>query len=537
MLQTRQDVAALLEVTDQGLCHLLFATSSQKLYRSFEIPKKSGGWRQIIAPQIRLKTLQKRLLKILECVYVPKTSAHGFVISRSICTNAKLHLRRKLVLNLDLKDFFASINFGRVRGMFLKKPYYCAPQVATVLAQICCYQNELPQGAPTSPIISNMLSARLDSNLAKIAREYKCRYSRYADDITFSINYHKFPKEIAFFKNIEGKKQIKIGATLTKTIQNNGFRINEEKTRIRNKTQRQEVTGLVTNEKLNVTRQFVREVRAMLYNWKSEGLEICQQKYELKINQDFRNAAKAASFKNLVKGRVDFIGAVRGKEDHIYLKYLQQLSVLAPELVSDATHRKLQQILDQYSHLLDSLWVIEATHEKVEVPHQGTAFYLDGYGFVTCSHILMDQEDSLVEVYRRDQSERSFAKIELLDPKLDLAILSTKDKPAATFEPSSKTLKAGDQILLAGFPKFSNGHTGIAEPGYIIGKHRDIYQNPRILISAEINSGNSGGPVFDAEGKVIGIAAKGIDDAGKKGFYEVIPVASLEIMKQSKLEG
>jgi RNA-directed DNA polymerase len=157
-LKTREDVANLLDVSDKGLRHLLYdAAFRTSLYYTFEIPKKSGGIRKITSPIARLKTLQRRLLKVLTAVYTPKNSAHGFVKARSICTNAKIHVRRRHILNIDLEDFFPSINFGRVRGIFLAEPYNCTRDVATVLAQICCYKNELPQGAPTSPIVSNMI--------------------------------------------------------------------------------------------------------------------------------------------------------------------------------------------------------------------------------------------------------------------------------------------------------------------------------------------------------------------------------------------
>src|SRR5205814_3311637 len=116
-----------------------------------------------------------------------------FIPARSILTNAKPHLRQKFVLNVDLKDFFPTINFGRVRGVLIAKPYCLLPHIATYIARICCRDNALPQGAPTSPIISNMICSRLDRQLLRLARQYRCVYTRYADDLTFSTSMPRFP--------------------------------------------------------------------------------------------------------------------------------------------------------------------------------------------------------------------------------------------------------------------------------------------------------------------------------------------------------
>ena len=125
---------------------------------------------------------------------------------RSILTNATLHKRRRYVLNLDLEDFFPSITFGRIRGFFIKDKHFALQEkVATVIAQIACFNNELPQGSPCSPVLSNLIGHLLDTRLARFARLYKCTYSRYADDITFSTSRKDFPAElVARFAHSEG---------------------------------------------------------------------------------------------------------------------------------------------------------------------------------------------------------------------------------------------------------------------------------------------------------------------------------------------
>ncbi|MCI0574920.1 MAG: reverse transcriptase family protein, partial [Chloroflexi bacterium] len=178
-LHTPQDVAKLLELSSYDfLEYYLFILPESQRYTRFVIPKKRGGDRIILEPAPNLKIIQKKLLQVLQLklVYEPKPAVQGFTKSRSIVKNAAQHIKRKFVLNLDLKDFFPSIHFGRVRGMFMAYPYNFNDKVATVLAQICSLSSGLPQGAPTSPIIANMICAKMDSQLQKLAKENGCFY-------------------------------------------------------------------------------------------------------------------------------------------------------------------------------------------------------------------------------------------------------------------------------------------------------------------------------------------------------------------------
>lgn len=179
-----RDVAALLEVDYKRLIYHLHKVPPTKKYTVFTIPKKSGPARQIAAPISPLKILQKKLCFILSSVVDPKHSVHGFVRGRNIRTNALVHAGKKYIFSIDLEDFFPSINFGRVRGLFMGPPFRLNAKVATILAQICTFNNSLPQGAPTSPVVSNLLCRKMDQQLNRLARNYRCDYSRYADDIT-----------------------------------------------------------------------------------------------------------------------------------------------------------------------------------------------------------------------------------------------------------------------------------------------------------------------------------------------------------------
>jgi RNA-directed DNA polymerase len=196
----------------------------QKKYRLKTISKKGGGKRKLRIPPSATDTVQKKLNKILQQLYTPPKPIHGFVKAeesfiKNIVTNAQQHIKKNIVINVDIIDFFDNINFGRVRGLFLAKPFNLNPKLATKIAQLTTYDNKLPQGASTSPIISNIICKKMDHELIKFAKKHSLTFTRYADDITFSSN----------------KTNLKIEQILEQLeiiINNNGFDINPDKTRV-----------------------------------------------------------------------------------------------------------------------------------------------------------------------------------------------------------------------------------------------------------------------------------------------------------------
>jgi RNA-directed DNA polymerase len=347
-LTSKKDVAQLLGITEASLNYHLYRLSDQFKYSTFEIPKKSGGMRTICAPISPIKTLQRRLSDILYEVYVPKPSSHGFIKKRGILSNALPHAKRNYVLNLDLLDFFPSINFGRVRGLFMKEPFSFPSKVATVLAQICCFNGQLPQGAPTSPIISNMICRRMDRQLQELAKANKCFYTRYADDITFSTSRRSFPP--ALLTDISGV-QAAIGKELEEAIRLNGFSINPNKTRLQSKYYHQEVTGLTTNFRPNVPRKFIRQIRAMLHALDKYGLQAAQQDFAMRWDRKYRNPKKSPpSFELVIKGKIEFLGMIRGKASPIYSRFRKQLHAIAPHLVN-LDQEPLNILLSEYLKL------------------------------------------------------------------------------------------------------------------------------------------------------------------------------------------
>ncbi|MFM5404172.1 retron Ec67 family RNA-directed DNA polymerase/endonuclease [Aeromonas sp. L_1B5_3] len=265
--KTKKDLAEILDINTSTLTNALYRKKVSSLYSEFKIPKKKGGERTIFAPQRELKIIQKKLSLILQDCLEEMTSedertsnlSHGFMREKSIYTNASCHKNKKNVLNIDLKDFFDCFNFGRVRGFFIKnKKFELHPDIATVIAQIACYNNSLPQGSPCSPIISNLITHSLDIRLSQLASRHSCFYTRYADDITFSTREYIFPTSLARIENDD----YVIGKKLRQEIRRSGFEINSIKTRIQYHTSRQDVTGLIVNKKVNVRKEYWKGVRA-----------------------------------------------------------------------------------------------------------------------------------------------------------------------------------------------------------------------------------------------------------------------------------
>ncbi len=288
-IKSRNELADFLGISRSRLTYLLYVKHLENMYISFEIPKKSGGQRLINAPNKELKLIQRKLAnelyeyyeKILKEKHINGVS-QAFEKGKSIFTNAKLHRKKRFIVNVDLENFFDNIHFGRVRGYFIKNnDFQLTEEVATVIAQLTCFEGSLPQGAPTSPIISNYICNIFDLRIIKLAKKYRMDYTRYADDLTFSTN-NKYFMEV--WNEFYGKLKIE--------VERAGFHLNEKKTRISYKDSRQEVTGVIVNEKISINREYYKNTRAMANNLYKTG--------EFNINGEKGNV-------NRLEGRFTFI--------------------------------------------------------------------------------------------------------------------------------------------------------------------------------------------------------------------------------------
>ena len=275
---TLRDLAGLLKIKPSSLAYILYKYDPAKKYTTFQIPKRSGGHRTIKAPTLAIKLIQRKLSDLLQdCVDEINTqtgrkdiSAQGFKRHRSIITNARRHRNRKFIFNLDLADFFPSINFGRVMGLFTKnRDFELHKDVAKVIAQIACHDHTLPQGSPCSPVISNLVANLLDVRLVRLAAGAGATYTRYADDLTFSSNKRDFPPEIAVVAG--GSHSWQPSSGLRDVIERTGFSINDSKTHMMYRRSRQDVTGLVVNRKVNIRWEYRHTVRAMVHRLVTTG--------------------------------------------------------------------------------------------------------------------------------------------------------------------------------------------------------------------------------------------------------------------------
>jgi hypothetical protein len=269
-LATRADVAKLVGVEEEALTRLMRpGTGPGSGYVEFEIPKAKGGTRRIAAPRPELRRVQRALLEQILAKVPLHDACHGFVAGRSTVSNATPHRGAKLVVKLDLKDFFPTVHYRRVRGLFQQLGY--GDDVAAALAGLTCYRPRmedgtivwpgmLPQGAPTSPALANLACRRLDARLAKLAAKYGATYTRYADDLTFSF---------------QAEPEVRIGRFLwwvDAICQEEGFLERPDKRRILRAKHQQRVTGLVVNASVHVPRADRRRFRAIVHNCEKHGI-------------------------------------------------------------------------------------------------------------------------------------------------------------------------------------------------------------------------------------------------------------------------
>lgn len=224
---------------------------SNKYYRTYKIPKKSGGTRTISQPSKKLKGLQSWILvNILNNTHV-SPSCKGFKRKSSTLDNALPHLGANTILNLDIKDFFPSVNSNQVFSVFKSLGYN--DLISTVFSNICTYKDALPQGSPCSPIIANLASWKLDLRVLGYVGKRGITYTRYADDLSFS--------------GLSPSNVVKILPMIDNIINSEGFKLNHKKTRISGSARAKIVTGLViSEERVGIGREKYKTLRAKIHH-------------------------------------------------------------------------------------------------------------------------------------------------------------------------------------------------------------------------------------------------------------------------------
>lgn len=293
-------------------------------YNKLQIPKKhKKGFRTVYAPQGKLSIILKALNEILNSLYIPDKYVSGFIRKRSIADNAYNHIGQQYVLSIDLRDFFEHIKYDRIVQKLTEKPYSFPTEIARVIAQLTCIVNPkdnsicLAQGSPIAPIISNIVFENIDRSIYNYCCSNFVRYSRYADDLTFSCNQDILHNKGTFMNAI---------STL---LLNEHFPINKKKTRLRNRSQRQEVTGIVVNVKPNVPRSFIKDIRNLLYIWEKHGIKDVYKSFFFHHNKQWQNQKKDVPYVvNYLRGKISYLGLIRGYSDNTYIKFTQKFNYL-----------------------------------------------------------------------------------------------------------------------------------------------------------------------------------------------------------------
>lgn len=309
-----------------------------KGYKKFRIPKKSGGFREIAAPQKSLLMIQECLNVVFQALYDPSLVATGFLPGKSVVDNASKHVGMNYVFNTDIKDFFPSIGKGRVYKLLCLERYGFKPNIALMVAGLCCMKvvkNDpesgeekvdyvLPQGSPASPILTNMICQNLDRRLNGLAKRFSVNCSRYADDITFSSSHNVYAKG-GEFRN-----------ELKRIIEGQGFAMNEPKTRLQRKNERQEVTGVIVSDRINVNRQYVRNLQSILYIWERYGYDTAFARFSNHYRKTKPNNHFGGKdfMEHVIHGKLMYMKMVKGEDDPVYQKLLARLTALCPPKTS-----------------------------------------------------------------------------------------------------------------------------------------------------------------------------------------------------------
>lgn len=337
-IQTTRDLLNLLnkikmdDLGDKGhpfimphLNYFIHPARNKKSYKEFRIPKKSGGYRVISAPKHLLKSFLTYTNKLLQAFYEGPEYVTGFVPEKSVVDNAERHVGMNYVFNTDLKDFFPSITKSRVWATLKRPPFNFNDTIADAIAGMCCTEMiidgeqrwVLPQGSPASPILTNIVCRNLDRELHNLAKKFGVRYSRYADDITFSSNRNVFHTDGDFQRKLIG------------IITDQHFSINEKKTRVQNKNQRQEVTGLVVSDRVNVSRDYVRGLDNLLYIWEKYGEADAYAKFLVHYTPKQNLHSHKPNMQAVIQGKLLFIKMVKGADNEVWRSLQRRFNKLS----------------------------------------------------------------------------------------------------------------------------------------------------------------------------------------------------------------
>lgn len=337
-------------------------------YKTFTIPKKSGGERRIWAPKGNLMWIQYCIKEIIELYYHPQSSVYGFVKGKSILDNAQCHTNKKYVFNVDISDFFESVTEKMIATRLMRPPFSFNHQISETIARLSCiclyewvenpifhnmdcvHHHVLAQGSPTSPILANAVCDDMDVMLMGLASRFGLTYTRYADDITFSSNHN------VYYSDSDFRKELFRIVTLF------DFKINNKKTRLQHSTQKQEVTGLTVNKDVNVNRKWYKEIRGILHIWEKYGKYAALNSFypQYHSNHGLSHHGEA-DIENIVYGKLCFLKMVIGTNNPRYIKLFHKFQTLTSNINRVSNNEKWQYIYTMPLKAFEKIF-----HTKIE---------------------------------------------------------------------------------------------------------------------------------------------------------------------------
>lgn len=513
---TPKQLANILGTSYAKIRFFYYMQSISSYYEDFEIPKKSGGMRRIDAPLPQLKALQQKICGILNELYAPRKPAKAFIKGLSLVDNAKPHVRKNFVLNIDLEDFFPSITFPRIRGLLMSEPYGLQASTASVIAHLCTLNGALPQGSPASPVLSNMICSGLDRELMTLSRRWGCSYTRFADDLTFSFlgPAECLPDDIVVLDKScwhFSYKEADVGEAVRSIIARNGFSINEKKVRLQPKSKKQVVTGLTVNKKVNVDRAYVRTTRTMIHSIERYGPEAASDFGKRKRDDD------GFDLFSHIHGRMLFIKQIKGEDSPVYVRLAKRFNALP--IKQSLPIRDSKKSAGDYhfgNYMNKVVWVLEG-YDRDGLPIiQGSAFMVSTGELITCAHLF--HKGGAVDrcfAYRAGENKQYEVVLAKKVNKKDLAALSFKDEsPKDQNHIDISTLRDPDveeRVSVWGFPNKKESSVGVSRFSTSVTGFCRIFETEMAEIDKDIYDGNSGGPVLDQNRKLAGVVARGAD--------------------------
>lgn len=513
-LTTHLEVADVFGFDSKAMLKDLYRRGSG--HRIFSIPKLNGGFRTIQSPHATHRHIQRVLKPILDKLYRPNESVHGFVAGRSIASNAICHVGRRTLIKIDLSSFFGSISFQRVRGLFLSEPFKLSWVPANILAHACCCSATLSTGGITSPTISNILCSRMDREIGRLVRSLNGRYTRYADDLTFSFNRSIGVLPEITVRSSQGEQEL--SPVLNSIVEKHGFTTNKTKFKAV-VFGRKRVTGIVVNEKVNISREWIRKLDSKLYAAEKHGIAAAAK---FTFGESSAPSIELA-FQRHLQGLISYLKMIRGRTDWIGSDFAHRYNILFDHTLLNLRIPDVE-LITQRERIDRAIWVI-TSHASTQSAHilsegSGTGFTSEKGLIFTALHVVTDGVGKIhPHVFaRRARSPTTLVPCDVVahDAHLDIAILRLR---GVSHSETRIRLKCGDvpspstAVTAIGFPSYFPGHVQTISKHHIT-SIKTLSAVETIEVDGILQGGMSGGPLLDEAQNVIGIIRTGIVGTG-----------------------